>query len=87
MQAGSSKPASEIIKSMTRGKTNRISPEALVKYFRPLELWLRVQNRDEPLIGWSSNYHDVALFAPQRGGVGRSAGSYLLIISVLCFLV
>ncbi|CAB3241567.1 unnamed protein product [Arctia plantaginis] len=67
MQAGSSKPASEIIKSMTRGKTNRISPEALVRYFRPLELWLRVQNRDEPLIGWSSNYNDVALFAPRRG--------------------
>ncbi|XP_047038254.1 angiotensin-converting enzyme-like [Helicoverpa zea] len=87
MQAGSSKPASEIIKSMTRGKTNRISPEALVKYFRPLELWLRVQNRDEPLIGWSSNYHDVALFAPQRGGVGGSASSYLLIISVLCIVV
>ncbi|XP_075988484.1 angiotensin-converting enzyme-like isoform X2 [Anticarsia gemmatalis] len=66
MQSGSSKPASEVIKSMTRGKTNRISPEALVKYFRPLELWLRVQNREEGVIGWSSNYHDVALFAPQR---------------------
>ncbi|KAJ0170359.1 hypothetical protein K1T71_014287 [Dendrolimus kikuchii] len=67
MQPGSSKPASEIIRSITRGKTNRISPEALVKYFRPLELWLRVQNRDEGIIGWNSNYHDVALFAPQRG--------------------
>ncbi|KAL4720565.1 hypothetical protein ACJJTC_010689, partial [Scirpophaga incertulas] len=67
MQSGSSKPASDIIRTMTKGKTNRISPESLVRYFRPLELWLRVQNRDEQLIGWSSNYHDVALFAPQRG--------------------
>ncbi|KAF9805563.1 hypothetical protein SFRURICE_020948 [Spodoptera frugiperda] len=31
MQVGASKPASEVIKSMTRGKTNKISPEALVK--------------------------------------------------------
>ncbi|CAH1642884.1 unnamed protein product [Spodoptera littoralis] len=80
MQVGASKPASEVIKSMTRGKTNKISPEALVKYFRPLELWLRVQNRDEPLIGWSSNYHDVALFAPQRGEASIIKMSYFIVL-------
>ncbi|OWR42670.1 angiotensin-converting enzyme like protein [Danaus plexippus plexippus] len=66
MQIGASKPASDVIRIMTRGKTNRISPESIVKFFRPLELWLRVQNRDEEVIGWNSNYEDVALFAPQR---------------------
>ncbi|CAH0599911.1 unnamed protein product [Chrysodeixis includens] len=88
MQAGSSKPASEIIKSMTRGKTNRISPEALVKYFRPLELWLRVQNRDESLIGWNSNYHDVALFAPQRGQANpREISCIVLVVSFILTLL
>ncbi|XP_050669204.1 angiotensin-converting enzyme-like isoform X2 [Leptidea sinapis] len=31
MQSGSSKPTSDVIRSMTRGKTNRISPESLVR--------------------------------------------------------
>ncbi|XP_028158444.1 angiotensin-converting enzyme-like [Ostrinia furnacalis] len=84
MQPGSSKPASEIIRTMTKGKTNRISPESLVKYFRPLELWLRVQNRDEPLIGWSSNYHDVALFAAQRGSSGTPLVSVVTVF--VCFV-
>ncbi|XP_059062532.1 angiotensin-converting enzyme-like [Achroia grisella] len=83
MQPGSSKSASEIIRTMTKGKTNRISPESLVKYFRPLELWLRVQNRDESLIGWSSNYHDVALFAPQRAGSDNTFAS----TSILCITI
>ncbi|XP_028043031.1 angiotensin-converting enzyme-like [Bombyx mandarina] len=63
MQPGSSKSASDIIRTMTRGKTNRISPEALVRYFRPLELWLRVQNREEPLVGWNTSPRDLALFS------------------------
>ncbi|KAM3955609.1 angiotensin-converting enzyme [Aphomia sociella] len=84
MQPGSSKTASDIIRTMTKGKTNRISPESLVKYFRPLELWLRVQNRDEPLIGWNSNYHDVALFSPQRAGSDNTyISTALLSITVL----
>lgn len=84
MQPGSSKPASEIIRSFTRGRTNRISPEGLVKYFRPLELWLRVQNRDEAIIGWTSNYHDVALFASQRGGSVNNKIN--LVVIVFCYL-
>ncbi|CAK1593584.1 unnamed protein product [Parnassius mnemosyne] len=83
MQAGSSKPASEIIRTMTRGKTNRISPEAIVKYFRPLELWLRVQNREEPVVGWNSNADDVKLFAPLRAAaISRTASAILLIVCI-----
>ncbi|XP_041983262.1 angiotensin-converting enzyme-like [Aricia agestis] len=82
MQPGASKSAADIIRSMTRGKTNRISPEALVKYFRPLELWLRVQNRDEAVIGWSSSQLDVALFAPQRAAAPAHA-----LATPLCLLV
>nr|XP_026490653.1 angiotensin-converting enzyme-like [Vanessa tameamea] len=83
MQPGASKSASDIIRSMTRGKTNRISPESLVRYFRPLELWLRVQNRDEQIIGWNSNYHDVALFAPQKASAYKSYPSVLLLIYLI----
>ncbi|KOB73574.1 Angiotensin-converting enzyme 8, partial [Operophtera brumata] len=82
MQSGSSKSASDIIRTMSKGKTNRISPESLVKYFRPLELWLRVQNRDEHLIGWSSNYHDVALFT-SRGESHRLRTSFTIVLSSL----
>ncbi|CAH2237878.1 angiotensin-converting enzyme-like [Pararge aegeria] len=80
MQPGASMSASDIIRSMTRGKTNRISPESLVKYFRPLELWLRVQNRDEQVIGWNSNFQDVALFAPQRAWATNNHFSVLLLL-------
>ncbi|CAH0404343.1 unnamed protein product [Chilo suppressalis] len=84
MQPGASKPASEIIRTMTKGKTNKISPDSLVRYFRPLELWLRVQNRDEPLIGWSSNYHDVALFAPQRGSGSSNTARVGILAALIC---
>ncbi|XP_072937793.1 angiotensin-converting enzyme-like protein Ace3 [Epargyreus clarus] len=87
MQPGASKSASDIIRSMTRGRTNRISPESLVKYFRPLELWLRVQNRDEHLIGWNSNYRDVSLFAPQRAGNTHHPLSLSLAVIVLTYYV
>ncbi|XP_049882463.1 angiotensin-converting enzyme-like [Pectinophora gossypiella] len=87
MQPGSSKSAAEIIRAMTKGKTNRISPESLVKYFRPLELWLRVQNRDEPLIGWSSNYHDVALFAPQRASAPAQRATLTFVLPLLITLL
>ncbi|XP_045782320.1 angiotensin-converting enzyme-like isoform X2 [Maniola jurtina] len=83
MQPGASMSASDIIRSMTRGKTNRISPESLVKYFRPLELWLRVQNREEQVIGWNSNLHDVALFAPQRGLSNNICLSFVLLLTSL----
>ncbi|CAH2056639.1 unnamed protein product, partial [Iphiclides podalirius] len=64
MQAGASKPAAEVIRTLTRGASTRISPDALVRYFRPLELWLRAQNREEQLIGWSADESDVRLFSP-----------------------
>ncbi|XP_047513996.1 angiotensin-converting enzyme-like [Pieris napi] len=84
MQPGSSKSASEIIRSVTRGRTNRISPEALVKYFRPLELWLRVQNRDEQLIGWNSNQLDVALFAPRKSAGSFDSPPLFSIVIIVC---
>lgn len=50
MQKGASLPSSELIKLISRGKTSRLSAEPLLEFFRPLEAWLEIQNRDEPVI-------------------------------------
>ncbi|XP_068622266.1 angiotensin-converting enzyme-like [Battus philenor] len=86
MQAGSSKPAGDIIRTMTRGRTNRISPEALVQYFRPLELWLRAQNHDAPLIGWYSDARDVSLFSPRVSGNSPSCVRIPNLLLAICCL-
>lgn len=54
----------QIMKILTRGKTSKLSVAPLLEYFRPLEAWLEIQNRDEPITGWNSNMEDVALYQP-----------------------
>lgn len=49
MQKGASLPATQLIKVLTRGRTSRLSADALLEFFRPLEAWLELQNRDEPV--------------------------------------
>lgn len=83
---GSSRPASEVIRKLTRGRSSRISPESLVKYFKPLELWLRVQNRDEPIIGWNTNYEDMSLFSPYNSGI-RSINPISISTNILVAVV
>ncbi|XP_055641071.1 angiotensin-converting enzyme-like isoform X2 [Toxorhynchites rutilus septentrionalis] len=73
MQQGASLSSSQLIKLYTRGKTAQLTVEPLLKFFRPLEAWLEVQNRDEPLIGWSSRMEDYALFQPMMDRNGRNS--------------
>lgn len=47
MSRGASLTSSQLVKLITRGKTSRLSAEALLEFFRPLEAWLEAQNRDE----------------------------------------
>lgn len=47
MQKGASLPASQLLKVITRGRTSRLSAEPLLDFFRPLDAWLELQNRDE----------------------------------------
>jgi peptidyl-dipeptidase A len=47
MQRGASYSPSQLIKLLTRGKTSRLSADALLEFFRPLEAWLEGQNKDE----------------------------------------
>lgn len=62
MQHGASVSTGQLIKILTRGKTDRISADPLLEFFRPLESWLEQQNRNEPVIGWNSDMNDVSLF-------------------------
>ena len=49
MQKGASLSSSQLIKLITKGKTSRLSADALLDFFSPLEAWLEIQNRDEPV--------------------------------------
>lgn len=64
MQHGASLPANEVLRHLTRGKTNKLSASALLEYFQPLHLWLQDRNirEGELAIGWNSNLDDVKLF-------------------------
>lgn len=64
MQIGKSRHWKDVMRMLTRGETDRISPDSLMKYFQPLLLWLKVQNRDESVIGWNVRVEDTALFQP-----------------------
>ncbi|KFB45637.1 AGAP007982-PA-like protein [Anopheles sinensis] len=77
MQQGASLSPQQLIKLMTRGRTSRMSVDALLEFFRPLEAWLELQNRDEQLVGWRSTMEDVALYQPL---LGRNGGQITPII-------
>ncbi|XP_055387063.1 angiotensin-converting enzyme-like [Condylostylus longicornis] len=62
MNNGASLSTDQLIKFFTKGKTSKISTDALLEYFQPLKAWLEIQNRDENVIGWNSNLDDVGLF-------------------------
>lgn len=83
MQQGASLSASQLLKIITRGKTDRLSVEPLLEFFRPLNTWLEQQNRNEMIVGWNSNMEDVARFQSLNGAGERirQMGH-----SVLCFV-
>lgn len=85
MQRGASLPANEVLRHLTRGKTNKLSPAALLEYFQPLQRWLQENNRKEGelVIGWNSNIDDVKLF--KSIGSERTF-SFILILICLFFL-
>lgn len=44
MQKGSSIPWSDVLYELTDGRTNKIDPDAILLYFKPLQDWLLKQN-------------------------------------------
>ena len=61
LSVGSSAPWPDVIKQMTKGRTNRIDAGAILRYFKPLFKFLKRQNQVEPVIGWFTNQEDTGL--------------------------
>lgn len=72
---------------MTRGETDRLTAEPLLKYFHPLLLWLRVQNRDESVIGWNTNPKEASLFLTSSTRSNNSVREQLLLIALILLLL
>ncbi|XP_068083930.1 angiotensin-converting enzyme [Anabrus simplex] len=79
LSLGSSRPWPDVVRVMTRGLTNRLDPRPLLEFFKPLEDWLIVENRDERLVGWSTTEQDTALFAPLSSSAGVKEMSVFLL--------
>lgn len=70
---------------VTRGETDRLSADSMLKYFNPLLLWLKVQNRDESVIGWNTNVVETSLFQSLYNGCKLS--DPLLILNLVVILI
>ncbi|KAK6620053.1 hypothetical protein RUM43_011874 [Polyplax serrata] len=77
LQAGASRPWPDIVNIMSRGKTKKITANSLIQYFQPLITWLKVQNRKEAFVGWTTGPHDTALFADWYRSEGTTTSSGL----------
>ncbi|XP_050500285.1 angiotensin-converting enzyme-like [Diabrotica virgifera virgifera] len=87
MRAGRSKHWREVMKILTRGETDKITADAMLNYFQPLILWLREQNRDERVVGWTTYKEDKALFQPLvlYGTSSVVRGRMFVLITALIF--
>lgn len=86
MQHGASLSSSQLLKILTRGKTNRLSAESLLDFFNPLKAWLEQQNRHD-VIGWNSNMEDVALFKQLNGASKQSHQKILTLLSIFTITI
>jgi peptidyl-dipeptidase A len=85
LSLGSSRPWPEVIRIMTRGRTDKLDARPLLEYFKPLSMWLNLQNRDESLVGWSTTGEDTALFArwSQDGGYAVAPSIMITILAIV----
>ncbi|KAL3288649.1 hypothetical protein HHI36_003082 [Cryptolaemus montrouzieri] len=51
MTVGRSKHWKDVLRILTKGKSNKLSSDSMIKYFQPLYIWLKVQNKNEKLSG------------------------------------
>ncbi|XP_058794125.1 angiotensin-converting enzyme-like [Phymastichus coffea] len=93
LSLGSSMSWPNIIRQMTRGRTNRIDAGAMLRYFKPLTEFLRRHNQMEPVIGWVTNQEDTdlpysftALFAHWYLGGTASITSLTVILPIILLL-
>ncbi|VEN40811.1 unnamed protein product [Callosobruchus maculatus] len=80
LRNGKSRHWRDVIRVITRGETDKVSPDSMLRYFDPLLRWLKSQNRRERVIGWTTFKEDKALFEPLvYGGARRCVRSTLVI--------
>lgn len=83
---GRSRHWKDVIRTLTRGHTDRLSAEPMLKYFQPLEMWLKVQNREENVIGWNIYVEDNALFQPLLNNSNRIVSSCILLVLFIALI-
>ncbi|KAF7283980.1 hypothetical protein GWI33_022798 [Rhynchophorus ferrugineus] len=64
LKVGKARHWQDVVKMLTRGKSDKLSAEPLLEYFEPLLEWLKQANKYEKVVGWMSNKKDVALYQP-----------------------
>lgn len=69
LSMGSSKPWKDVVRQMTRGKTNRMDAGAILRYFEPLNQWLKRQNEMEPVVGWITNRDDTGKYKNNKNSI------------------
>nr|XP_014291052.2 angiotensin-converting enzyme-like [Halyomorpha halys] len=88
MSIGASRSWPEVLRIATRGATDKLDARPMLEYFKPLLLWLKVQNRNEKMIGWVTSEEDSALFQGYlKGDSSRLQKSWILISAVFSILV
>ncbi|XP_047368061.1 angiotensin-converting enzyme-like isoform X2 [Vespa velutina] len=83
LSIGASRHWHDVVRQMTRGKSNRLDADAIIKYFQPLYEWLKRQNEMEPVIGWITIQEDTALFAHWH----QNQANYFTAISSIFFIL
>lgn len=71
---------------MTRGETDRLTADAMLDYFEPLFIWLKVQNRDENIVGWRTFKEDTSLFQPLMYASSNLIGANVILIILVIML-
>ncbi|KAK9512876.1 hypothetical protein O3M35_001194 [Rhynocoris fuscipes] len=64
MSVGASRSWPDVLRIATKGSTDRLDARPMLDYFKPLALWLSVQNRDEKMIGWVTSEQDSGKLEP-----------------------
>jgi hypothetical protein len=87
LKVGKARHWSEVIKMLTRGQSDRLSADSMLEYFQPLLLWLKVQNRNESVVGWMTSWEEEALFQPFLFGKGvNNSISFRIILFILIII-
>ncbi|XP_057663789.1 angiotensin-converting enzyme-like [Diorhabda carinulata] len=87
MRVGKSKHWREVVKMMTRDQTDKITADSMLNYFEPLAIWLREQNRNERIVGWTTYKEDTALYQPLVYYGSSNKYSYELTITNVILII